>query len=257
MKSKKWTLRKGEAFAGLLVCVALASFGMYHTHTQRTQQTNVLSVSAVDNRLSNPFGPYTILPKSFAYKKTYPLDPNHYQALFPDGELIHGSNNDVNDSDSVTLAYRLNWEQNRFNCHNQIKANNQVNKSLYYVNGHHQLVCVDLEFAGQPKSEPVVLVENVESMQIRYGEDGNGDGAVDRYVATFDPSYSKILNINISLLIKTPDTIGSAYTQKIYTVQDAELGPFRDNLIRKVYTTTVNLQHGLAHVSDSQRSTNE
>lgn len=168
-----------------------------------------------------------------------------YVDIFPPGsELITGTNNDTNGSDSITIRYQGNNSGDIFDCLATPVAANQVAESRFFINNNQELVCSAINNGATNPNNPAVLVENVQSMQIRYGEDTDGDGIVNHYVpAGFSGlDYNRVLAVRISLLLTTDTPTNPVIDNKFYTVQDVEYGPFNDNFLRKVYTTTIQLR---------------
>lgn len=176
-----------------------------------------------------------------------PLDLSHsltaYRDIFPQkAELVRVSSNNIQHSDSFTLRYPVSWDKNLFNCSHRFSAEHTWAMSTYYINQDKQLVCVDLDPKTLAKSVPVILVNQVEAMHLRLGEDLNNDGQINRYLPPDQVLESqKFSDIKLSLLIKTTDQLQSGLNQKFYSLQDGEAGPFQDDFIRKVYTTDIKL----------------
>ncbi len=96
------------------------------------------------------------------------------------------------------------------------------------------------------------LVENVENMQIVYGEDTDTDGTVNRYVpaGTAGLDMDRVLSVRISLLIRSPDQVRNDFDSSTYLLPDigvegaaTKIDLFNDKHIRHVFTTTINLRN--------------
>ncbi|OAD20079.1 type IV pilus assembly protein PilW [Candidatus Thiomargarita nelsonii] len=91
------------------------------------------------------------------------------------------------------------------------------------------------------------LVEGVENMQIRYGEDTNGDGVIDQYLNSDNVTdMQNVLAIRITLLLNTiterfdrePDTDTYALDP-----ESSAYDPPEDYLRRATFTTIVKLRN--------------
>jgi type IV pilus assembly protein PilW len=93
------------------------------------------------------------------------------------------------------------------------------------------------------------LVENVDSMQLIYGEDTTADGSADIYrLPAAITDWSRVVSVRLALLLRTPDESGPDTDTKIYSLfGDAggsdDFGPPNDNRQRRQFTTTVQLRN--------------
>ncbi len=166
---------------------------------------------------------------------------NNTLELIPyDAKIIAGTSTSVNNSDTITVSYPMN-RNNMFNCLAvQSPAGHKVD-SVLFVTPNHELACAQLTDNMPIYTHPDVLIEGVDAMRIRYGEDIDNNGEADRYVAADYAGLmmSRVVNVKISLLIRTPEKAYMMLDAKYYTLQDVELGPYSDHYFRKVYTTTI------------------
>ena len=78
------------------------------------------------------------------------------------------------------------------------------------------------------------LVPGVESFQVLFGEDGDGDGNVDRWVnAGHWSDESQIMGIRAGLLMAGPDSVREP-AARTYGVLDAALRTKRDGKLREL-----------------------
>lgn len=95
------------------------------------------------------------------------------------------------------------------------------------------------------------LVEGIEDMQIEYGIDTNGDGAVDEYVNAGQANkldtadrWSKVLSVRISLvLVSREDGVLDAPQQ--YVFNGNPVNPTGDRRLRFVFTSTIGVRNRL------------
>jgi len=96
----------------------------------------------------------------------------------------------------------------------------------------------------------VELVEGVESMQIRYGEDTNNDGTVDTYVnANQVGNWERVRSVRIGLLLRSTAEAGRGpVDNNVYDVSgdgNDDFGPVGDRRLRLVMSGTVGLRNRL------------
>jgi len=87
---------------------------------------------------------------------------------------------------------------------------------------------------------PVVVMDNIEDMQITYGVDTNGDGAIDAYQSWTGVNPAQVTAVRISLLVRGP-TLGSATGSQTFTYNGASVTK-SDRFLRQVYNSTFALR---------------
>ena len=104
-------------------------------------------------------------------------------------------------------------------------------------NGTRSLYAMALEgTTGTPVKRE--LLTNVENMQILYGVDTDGDGAVNSYVTANNVgNWGQVVSVRISLLIRSTGTNVTTAAQP-YTYMDALVTP-TDRVLRQVFSETV------------------
>jgi type IV pilus assembly protein PilW len=93
---------------------------------------------------------------------------------------------------------------------------------------------------------PQELIEGIESMQILYGVDTDGDRLLNSYVkasAVGAANWSRVISVTIALLIRSIEPNSITKDARTYPVLDASVGPFNDRYQRTLYTTTVTLRN--------------
>ena len=96
----------------------------------------------------------------------------------------------------------------------------------------------------------VELVEGVEMMQVRYGEDTNNDGTVDAYVDAGNVGdWGNVRSVRIGLLLRTVAEMGRGpFDNQTYDVSgdgNDDFGPAGDRRLRLVMSGTVGLRNRL------------
>lgn len=134
------------------------------------------------------------------------------------------------------------------NCLNeQINDNFIASNILSIANNGLQCQAKTLTAAGvivlgSDQTQPIV--ENVENIQILYGENTDGDvfGVADRYVPYNNVgSWDRVVSLRISVLIRTQENNLVAAPQP-YSFNGATTTP-TDRRLRRVFTTTITLRN--------------
>jgi type IV pilus assembly protein PilW len=135
--------------------------------------------------------------------------------------------------------------QSDYGKNSQIYRANFVTYSIYTpppINNEPQPVSLYRRVNGQTNKE--ALVENIEDMQILYGEDTNGDKTPNHYVsADRVTDMNNVISIRVSLLAVSPDdNLASNITP--YTYNGVEITP-TDTRLRQVITSTIAIRNRL------------
>lgn len=93
---------------------------------------------------------------------------------------------------------------------------------------------------------PEELVEGIDTMQVRYGLDGDGDGAINSWVtADAVADWTDVLSVEVTLLGRAPDEYGTETDTAIYDLAGAQFNPVDDRRLRQVYSTTIGVRNRL------------
>lgn len=95
------------------------------------------------------------------------------------------------------------------------------------------------------------LIQDVEDMQITYGEDTNGDALVDSYVTAVSvANWNNVISVNINLLLTTPEDFLTPSGPQAYVFNgvtyDGEAGNGAlpaDNRLRRAFSSTITLRN--------------
>lgn len=165
-----------------------------------------------------------------------------FNEAFPSVKAIEGTNNDgPNSSDTITVTFEGEGpgQGDVRNCVNVQIGENATASNVLSINNSNSLQCVS---GGQ--TQPIV--DNVENMQILYGENTDGDtwGVADRYVPASDVGqWDRVVSARISLLLRTAEN-NLADSPQPYTFNGATVTPAStDRYLRRVFTTTVTLRN--------------
>lgn len=90
------------------------------------------------------------------------------------------------------------------------------------------------------------LVDAVDTMQVLYGVDAAGDGAVDDYVtANAVTDWNTVVSVRVGLLLRAPDEYGTETDKQVYNVNETLFDPVDDRRVREVFTTTIAIRNRL------------
>lgn len=110
----------------------------------------------------------------------------------------------------------------------------------YYLNGT-DLMCI----GNGNAAGAVIIAQGVENMQILYGVDDDADGISNRYVSASNvTSFDDVVSVRIAILIDSVENVsGSQDTNTYNLLNSPALGPFNDNVYRRIFTRTVLLRN--------------
>ncbi|MBF0369105.1 MAG: PilW family protein [Magnetococcales bacterium] len=145
-------------------------------------------------------------------------------------------------NDSVTIQY-----ESATNCFGDA-TNGTLTQNQYLVqnnaNGVPELQCIG-SIAGAPGATATyTLVAGVESLQILYGEDTNGNGEINLYrIATNVADWNDVLSVRIAVLLRTADYVNAQQDDTYKLVNESPIGPYSDGLLRRSFVTTIALRN--------------
>ena len=170
-------------------------------------------------------------------------------SLFPTGSLaLTGTNDNADGTDNIldgsdTITVRFEGDGVITNCLGGTVAASAITTDIFRVDTNNQLQCSAGGGAFQP------LMDNVQGLQILYGEDTGTDGAVDQYrnagsVADFDQVFS----VHVALLLASDNDVKPNAESKAYTLLDTTVTmppSGTDRLQRRVIERVVALRNRL------------
>lgn len=170
-----------------------------------------------------------------------------FEDKFPGVRAIQGTNDDgTNSSDTLTVAFEGEsaGQGDIRNCLN-VQINNSVTSSnAFAVNYVSASDKYELRCQSGAGVAAQAILEDIENMQILYGENTDGDvfGVADRYVpANNVGSWDQVVSLRISVLIRTPENNLVAAPQA-YSFNGITVTP-TDRRLRRVFTTTITLRN--------------
>jgi type IV pilus assembly protein PilW len=88
------------------------------------------------------------------------------------------------------------------------------------------------------------LVDDVDSMQVYYGEDTDGDGRANTYGKADEvTNWANVETTRVGLLVRTPNNIDRELDARVYPVVGALIGPYNDRHERRVFASTIELRN--------------
>ena len=99
-----------------------------------------------------------------------------------------------------------------------------------------------LQTGAPPTMQTECIAEGIENLQIEYGVDINGDGAINSYVT--NPTQAQLeqtISIRFFLLARTTDPDRAVDNTKTYAISNAADFVPNDNFHRRVFATTVSV----------------
>ncbi len=143
----------------------------------------------------------------------------------PTGNKIEGA-----DGTTDTVAIRL---RNDVNCQDAATAG--IAQNNFRINNGN------LECSGDNITWDI-YVENIEDMQIMYGEDSDADGVANRYVtATDGPTWNNVVTARVSLLVRSSDF--AAGRPEDYFDLNGNTVAAADERLRRTFVTTILLRN--------------
>jgi type IV pilus assembly protein PilW len=123
----------------------------------------------------------------------------------------------------------------------------QIDTVTYYIrNGNNNRPALYRKIGNSDAQE---LIQDVEDMQITYGEDTNMDALVDRYVtADVVANWDNVISVNVNLLLVTPEDNLTPSGPQAYVFNgvkyDGVDGPLpADNRLRRAFSSTITLRN--------------
>ncbi len=143
----------------------------------------------------------------------------------PAGNKIQGTDGAT---DTVTVRLRDNRD-----CRDIATAGVVVNR--FRINANN------LECSGDGITWDV-YVQNIEDIQILYGEDLDADGVANRYVtATEGPNWANVVTARVSLLARSTDFAASVPEDHVNL--SGNIVAAADNRLRRTFSTTITLRN--------------
>lgn len=136
---------------------------------------------------------------------------------------LAGTNNEgastivLDGTDTITIRFQGNDMMT--SCLGGTVEAGVLSANTYRVNNNRVLQCVTNNTAGgMTTTATQALLDNVEDIQILYGEDTNADGSADRYVnaATVGLNWNNVLSVHVALLLASDGDVKPDAETKIY-----------------------------------------
>ncbi len=148
------------------------------------------------------------------------------------GQAIIGTNDDgANGSDSITVS-----RESGLDClGNAVAGAPAVAINLYFI-AANQLRCTGNGAGGTTD----ILVDEIQNMQVLYGEDLDGDSRPNRYVTSADVvAWNAVVSVQLELLARSQDAVTTQ--PESYFFDGIAYAP-NDRRVRRIFVTTVMLR---------------
>lgn len=90
------------------------------------------------------------------------------------------------------------------------------------------------------------LVGGIETMQVRYGIDPDGDGAINsRVTADAVADWTRVLSVEVTLLARATEEYGPETDTANYNVAGTQFNPIDDRRLRQVFSTSIAVRNRL------------
>lgn len=144
-------------------------------------------------------------------------------------------------SDTLTVRFQGSGtpaDNTIFGCAGDAIAAGTMAANTFSISGT-TLQCTDA--AGVAKD----VIDGVESMQIVYGEDTDGDATANIYrKASVVANWSQVVSVRLGLVLRTERAIRTDDDTNSYDLPGGDLfDPVDDRLLRRVFTTTITLRN--------------
>ena len=93
---------------------------------------------------------------------------------------------------------------------------------------------------------PEELVEGIDTLQIRYGDDADNDGSIDTWLtADAVADWTRALSVELTLLARAADEYGTETDTVVYNVAGTQFDPVDDRRFRHIFSTSVAIRNRL------------
>lgn len=192
---------------------------------------------------------YFIFPNNIRIPSR-PIKISHYfneLSLLPSTFIITDVHlNDIHHNHAITLQYRGNSSYTVFTCDGTPLGPQQTMKSLYFIDDHQNLACLDITNSSEPLTDAQIIIENVDAMRILYGLDTNHDGIADSYIRPNDPTFSlsNVVAMKIFLLLRTFEKNDDSRVATHYLLGKEKVGDYTDGYPRRTLILTFPIKQG-------------
>jgi len=160
-------------------------------------------------------------------------------------DSISGTNNTaaaglMAGTDTLTVTFQA-ADDMQADCLGNRTVLDETVTATYSVDANGNLQC------ATATEGPVDLVEGVDSMQVLYGMNTNGDGVVNQYVPFAGGlDMNDVMAIRLGLLMSSPDDNVALDTDSVSrTVLDVTVAAANDKKVRRIFETTIRLRNRL------------
>ena len=198
------------------------------------------------SRVQSPYGPLSTSPVRIAPGNRLTQGILLLVSDCEQGDLFQLSNDDANASGLLYHDTTGSYPGNLVGTLSKVYIG-----SAFVYRPYTHIYTIQLNNDGQPAlvrstmAGDEELVVGAKNLQVLYGEDTNGDGSADRYVAANEVNHmEKVMSLRINLLMESVED-KLLWMPKSYTFNHKIILP-TDRKVRRVYTSTVLLRNRLS-----------
>lgn len=171
---------------------------------------------------------------------------------------VTGANNTgPNNSDSFTIRYQGSGngagtpDGTIRDCLNVPIDSNVTATMTFSITANNELQCRSQNPSSATPDNTQVIVQDVENMQVLFGEDTTGDKAANRYVEINHPNLDmlNVVAIRVSLLLRSPDGVSPTPNTNTYKINNAAVVAPGDNFLRQPVTFTIMLRNVVTEIT--------
>ncbi len=159
---------------------------------------------------------------------------------------LAGTEDDVNNSDTVTVIYQGTGDGLNKDCHGNAVAATTTVWNRFSLSANDELQCGVSTDSGATWNT-LVLVDGVEALHVLYGEDTDNDDSANRYVSAPNVTdMDTVMSLRIGLLlVSQADALALATGAATTGLLNEVVNHGADRRLRRVVFTTVNLRNHL------------
>jgi prepilin-type N-terminal cleavage/methylation domain len=258
----KHQIARGFGLVEIMISIVLGLFLVAGLYTMLVSSQQSYSLGRANSGLSNSGQRVTQLIWNqlhqagfINYQRRLLNIPLPATATWAQNQSIHGENDLTTevkaDTDRLTLRYRgssvgdndpanvavMTADERMFDCIGNPVASTQLVEVVLYVNTSNELICDDNQ------NDPVVMEQNIESLQFRYRLSDDLQPFVTAADITNATDWANVVAIEFSLLAASPSGQSVQALQRDYILLDKTVTKAADKNLRQVLTGSITLKN--------------
>ena len=158
---------------------------------------------------------------------------------------LAGSDNDTNNSDTITITYKGSDDASIKDCHGADVVAASTVSNTYALDANNRLTCAVVLNGGATDTRDII--DGVEGLHVLYGVDTDNDDAANQYVSAGNVAdMEEVVSMRVSMLLRTlDDGLIEVTDTGTYDLLDETIDPADDRRLRRVFSATINLRNQL------------